>query len=251
MSHLAGRLLPLIIGLWILPIAEMRAAGQASIATTDAHGSLANTPRTTSDPHLPLRFDRASSGPATRSPAPPPAAGPEHQRAPDAAADDVRSPSSIPFPPRGAETPYEGRSARSGPVGGTLTTVAGSLGLVLVVFFVFAWATRRTVPQRLAQLPSEAVESLGRVPLAGRQQMHLVRVGSKLLLLSVTSNEARTLTEITDPAEVDRLSGLCQQTKPGSVTSSFHQVLSEASQPPRNRTRRQRTSRRAAEGSHV
>ena len=60
-------------------------------------------------------------------------------------------------------------------------------------------------------LPTEVVEVLGRAPLAGRQQMHLLRCGNKLLLVSVTPTGAETLTEVTDPVEVDRLSGLCRQ----------------------------------------
>jgi flagellar biogenesis protein FliO len=246
MSHLAHRLLPLTLWLIVLPIAEMRAAGQVS----DARGQLANTPRTTSQSHLPLRFDRTETGVA-RDRSQSPAASPSDKRAEVIPATAGSPDSSIPFPPRGAEASYDSRPARTGAVGGTLTTVAGSLGLVLVVFLVFAWATRKSVPQRLSPLPSEAVESLGRVPLAGRQQMHLVRVGSKLLLLSVTTTEARTLTEITDAAEVERLAGLCQQNKPGSITSSFHQVLSETSQPRPDHTRRRRSPQRAGEGNHA
>ena len=54
----------------------------------------------------------------------------------------------------------------------------------------------------------------GRAPLAGRQHVHLLRCGSKLLLVSVTPGGAETLTEVTDPAEVDRLAGLCRQAHP-------------------------------------
>jgi len=120
-----------------------------------------------------------------------------------------------------------------------------------VLFFAFVWATRRSRPQSLAPLPSEVVESLGRVPLAGRQQMHLVRVGQKLILLSVTTGEARTLTEITDPVEVDRLAGLCRQSQPGSITATFRQVLSEAGHGPSQTTGRRRPSQRAGEGRHA
>jgi flagellar biogenesis protein FliO len=123
-----------------------------------------------------------------------------------------------------------------------LTTVVGSLAVVLGAFFAFLWITRRAGPQGTLPLPSEAVESLGRAPLAGRQQMQLLRVGRKLVLLSVTATDARTLTEITDPDEVDRLAGLCQQTRPGSVTSTFRHVLAQCAGEP--------ASRRAASDSN-
>jgi hypothetical protein len=62
--------------------------------------------------------------------------------------------------------------------------------------------------------------------------MVLIRVGRKLVLLSVTSGEARTLTEVTDPEEVDRLAGICQQGRPGSVTATFRQVLAHCTTEP-------------------
>jgi flagellar biogenesis protein FliO len=103
---------------------------------------------------------------------------------------------------------------------------------VLGLFILVAWLTRRARPKGQQALPKEAVELLGRLPLAGRQQMHLVRVGGKLLLLSVTPAGAETLTEITDPQEVDRLSSLCQTNHPGSITETFRQVLSQFEREP-------------------
>jgi hypothetical protein len=44
----------------------------------------------------------------------------------------------------------------------------------------------------------------------------------------VTPHGAETLTEVTDVTEVDRLAGLCQQQRPGSVTASFRHVLAQA-----------------------
>ena len=62
-------------------------------------------------------------------------------------------------------------------------------------------------------LPADVVSVLGRVPLAARQFAELLRVGNKLVLVSLTPTGAETLTEVTDPAEVDRLVGLCQQAR--------------------------------------
>ena len=107
----------------------------------------------------------------------------------------------------------------------TLVAVVGSLGAVLGLFFVFAWAMRRGMPGTIAFLPREALEVLGRAPLAGRQQVHLVRLGSKLVLISVTPTGAETLSEVTEPDEVQRLVGLCRQEAPASATSLFRQAL--------------------------
>lgn len=95
--------------------------------------------------------------------------------------------------------------------GGNWVTIAGSLSLVLALFFAVAWVTRRRVPARLQVLPTDVLDVLGRVPLGSRQHAHLVRVGSKLLLVAVSEGGAETLTEITEPVEVQRLTELCQR----------------------------------------
>lgn len=109
----------------------------------------------------------------------------------------------------------------------SMIAVAGSLGVVLGIFLLIAWLIRRAAPQGLTRLPDEAFEVLGRAPLAGRQNVHLVRCGNKLLLVSVTPAGAEPLTEITDPQEVDRLAGLCRQAGPQSSTAAFRQIFEQ------------------------
>ncbi|MDA1053695.1 MAG: flagellar biosynthetic protein FliO [Planctomycetota bacterium] len=111
-------------------------------------------------------------------------------------------------------------------------TVLGSLSVVLAAFFVLVWLSRKTAPKGLAPLPGEVFESLGRAPLTARQQMQLIRLGNKLVLLSVTSTGAESLTEITDIDEVNRLAGLCQQGRSGSISETFRQVLSQYAEEP-------------------
>ena len=139
------------------------------------------------------------------------------------------APSSFPaMPPPGTRNSAPtGKS--SGQFGGVapLVTAGGSLALVLGLFLIMAWIMRRTVPGAVQALPGEVVEVLGRAPLAGRQQVHLIRCGSKLILVSVTPEGAETLTEITDAEEVDRLAGLCRETHPGSATSAFRHVFGQ------------------------
>ena len=110
----------------------------------------------------------------------------------------------------------------------SLVTVGGSLAVVLGIFFCIVWMLRRASPGRSALLPSEAYEVLGRAPLANHHQAHLVRCGNKLLLVCVTATGAETLTEITDPAEVERMTALCRNSRPSSPTLSFRQVFQQA-----------------------
>ncbi len=111
-------------------------------------------------------------------------------------------------------------------------TVISSLALVLGLFFVTAWCLRRTGAGGLATLPSDVFETLGRAPLTNRQQVHLLRWGSKLLLVSVTPDGAETLAEIDDPDEVVRLTGLCKANHAGSAAVAFRQVLRQFAKEP-------------------
>jgi len=117
-------------------------------------------------------------------------------------------------------------TSRFGSLQSALTMVSG-LGIVLAIFLLVAWGMRRAQPKALGVLPSQVVEVLGRAPLAGRQQVYLLRCGVKLVLVSVTPDGAETLTEITDPFEVDRMSGLCEQNRSGSSTVAFRRVLDQ------------------------
>jgi flagellar biogenesis protein FliO len=118
---------------------------------------------------------------------------------------------------------------------GTLGTVAGSLGIVLGLFLLIAWCSRRLSPTNASVLPKEAVELLGRAPLAARQQVQLVRIGNKLLLLALSPVGVETLTEITEPTEVEHLLTLCRRGQPGSSSTAFLQTLSQLAQEPAER----------------
>lgn len=113
-----------------------------------------------------------------------------------------------------------------------MTTVATGLAIVIGLFLAFAWLTKRAAPKSMLALPGEVVEVLGRAPLNAKQQMQLVRLGNRLLLLAMSTDSAETLAEISDPSEVERLTAICRQNAPGSVTETFRQVLSELGNTP-------------------
>jgi len=124
----------------------------------------------------------------------------------------------------------------------SLTTVGASLVLVTGLFLLVAWVLRRATPGQAPSLPKGVVEVLGRTPLAGRQQLHLLRCGNKLLLISVMPGGVEPLAEITEPAEVDRICGLCQANQPDSATAVFRNVLHQLSREPATGKRRGRAS---------
>jgi flagellar biogenesis protein FliO len=100
------------------------------------------------------------------------------------------------------------------------------------VFLVVVWCTKRFAPPGTSALPKEAVESLGRAPLTARQQMQLIRVGNKLLLVSLSPTGVEPLTEITDPTEVEHLLALCRRGQKGSSTEAFRQTLAQLAAEP-------------------
>lgn len=81
-------------------------------------------------------------------------------------------------------------------------------------------------------MPKEAVESLGRASLTARQQIQLIRVGNKLLLVALSPTGVEPLTEITDATEVEHLLALCRRGQKGSSTEIFRQTLVQLADEP-------------------
>ncbi|MCE9526776.1 MAG: flagellar biosynthetic protein FliO [Planctomycetales bacterium] len=148
---------------------------------------------------------------------------------PSATPDTKESPKAAPLrlSPRNKSAAKELTHPSAASPTSAITTVLGSLGIVLGLFVALVWFSRRFAPAGTAALPKEAVELLGRTSLGGNQQMQLVRVGAKLLLVALSPQGARTLTEITSAAEVERLSELCRRQKPESSTASFRTLVDQ------------------------
>lgn len=102
-----------------------------------------------------------------------------------------------------------------------------SLAVVLSFFLLVAWLVKKSQPNSFIKLPGDVVQVMGRTPMAPRQQMYVVRFGSKLLLISHQPGQTQTLGEITDADEVQRLAGLCEANLPGSISNSFRDVLKQ------------------------
>lgn len=128
----------------------------------------------------------------------------------------------LPLKSRGESS--KSRSHSNVPSGSTL---AGSVAVVVGLFLIVAWVARRSMPKQPPTLPREALEVLGRQRFGGKQEMQLLRVGHKLVLIHVVSGHVEALTEITDPEEVDRLTGICYQTHPYSSTRNFQQTMQQ------------------------
>ena len=113
-----------------------------------------------------------------------------------------------------------------------MTTIGAALAVVVGLVLLLAWIWRRAAPRSSRRLPSEVISVVGRVSLANRQVAQLMKVGGKLVLLCVTPDGVKPLTEITDPEEVARLLGLCEQDNPHSATTAFREVFDQLTREP-------------------
>ncbi len=105
-------------------------------------------------------------------------------------------------------SPSESR-ANSGPV--SVAWTFGSLVFVCLMMFFGAKLFKKKMGLNSQTLPNEVLNLLGRKQLTPTQQIFLVRLGPKVVMIGVGTEGLRALSEITDPVEVDLLTGLCQQ----------------------------------------
>lgn len=101
----------------------------------------------------------------------------------------------------------------------------GGLAVVIGLVLLAAKVARKNLPAAHKTLPPEVVQVLGRKALDYRHTVHLVRFGSRLLMVGTSQEGMSTLSEITDPVEIDYLSGLCKPSDPTSVAQSFTQLF--------------------------
>jgi flagellar biogenesis protein FliO len=116
----------------------------------------------------------------------------------------------------------------------SLSTAGGGLAIVVGLFLVSTWLVRGSGGAKRGggTLPPEAFAVLGRAPLTAQSFAQLLRLGNKLVLVAVAADGAQPLAEVTDPAEVDRLVGLCAKTAPHGPSAEFQQVLEQLSREP-------------------
>jgi len=124
-------------------------------------------------------------------------------------------------------------NAKGKPTNGSLSkpssanwgTTLGGLVAVLALFYLTAKVLRKSMPAAQRTLPAEVVQVLGRKPLDYRHSIHLIRCGSRLLVVGASQEGLTTLCEMTDPVEIDYLAGLCKPSEPTSVADTFNQLF--------------------------
>lgn len=107
----------------------------------------------------------------------------------------------------------------------SVLTMFSSLLVVIALFFGLMFMLKKANGGNMQELPREVFQVMGTSRVAGRHSLFLLRLGHKLVLVHAGSGEVQTITEVTDPVEVDRLCGSCEENQSNSLTQSFKQVL--------------------------
>ena len=109
-------------------------------------------------------------------------------------------------------------------------SVGGSLLIVIAAFLLLAILFRKVAPQGNRPLPKEAFECLGRYYLTQKHQLQVLRLGSRIVLVSVMPDGVSTLAEITDPDEAVSFLGLCRRLDTNSATELYRKTIANMSE---------------------
>ncbi len=152
--------------------------------------------------------------PATRS-----AESVESARTPAIAAPPLKRPGAS-----GEAADGEG-SRKIGSTGSQVGFTVLALSGVLTLIFLLSRLLRKHLPMTSPNLSSDVLELLGRRMIDQRHAIHYLRVGERILIVGASLDGLRTLAEITDPVEVDRISGICRSRTDVGVAHSFRMLL--------------------------
>lgn len=125
--------------------------------------------------------------------------------------------------PASATTRPTGTTPANISYGFELPRVLLALGLVLGLIFLLRSGMKKFFAGGVAGAASRscAMQVLSRSPLSPRQQLLLVRVGRRLIVVGDSAGQMTALSEITDPDEVAALVGQLQDEKLTAASRTF------------------------------
>lgn len=128
----------------------------------------------------------------------------------------------------------DGRASSAASPGRGWVRTAASLGGVVALILLLSWGYRLIAAGSgtAAVVRGRAnglIEPLSRAALGPRQVLHLVRVGSRVVLIGATHDGLRALMTIDDPEEVARLGGRRAAGQPDSQLAAFRECLANES----------------------
>jgi flagellar biosynthetic protein FliO len=162
------------------------------------------------------------------------ARGPETAAATTQASATQPGPEEKPLAPavRPAGGGVEDRSLKSAGGSGAWDWLRTILALALVVGLIFLarhLLRRFGVPVRARPAGGDVMEVLARSPVSQRQQLLLVRLGGRLVLVGAGPSGMSALCEVTDAQEVQSLLKAIEQSKGGAFADIFRRKSKEFS----------------------
>lgn len=119
-------------------------------------------------------------------------------------------------------------AGRPGPAGGrswVWDSLAAMAVVVLAVFGVRAVLRRWSGGGRMMGAGTGAVEVLARMGVGPRQQVLLLKVGQRVLVVGQTATELSRLGEIERAEEVAEILAVVERCRPGSISQGFGKML--------------------------
>jgi flagellar protein FliO/FliZ len=113
----------------------------------------------------------------------------------------------------------------SGPDSMNMSRVALSLGAVIAVIFVAKWGASALMGRSAPGRASGAVSVVSRSVVGPRQQLMLVQVGKRLVLVGNSGGQMNSLCEISEAEEVGELLGKLRAERGDSITKTFSSLF--------------------------
>jgi len=118
--------------------------------------------------------------------------------------------------------------AKVAPVGFDTSRVALALAIVIGLIVVLRWLAKRLFGSAAPGRSSRAVQVLSRNVISPKQQLLVVQVGRRLVVVGDSGQQMNPLCEITDPDEMAALIGQIQEEKRDTVSGAFASLFGRA-----------------------
>lgn len=154
-------------------------------------------------------------------------------KSPSGEAPAVSAPDKLRLPERTVSQHPAPSKSRNGVSAISVWGTVAALVLLVVCLSLGVRLLQRHGPAGTRVLPTAALELLGQRLLSRGVSVHLLRCGTRVLLVGVGPDGIRTLGEFTDPVEVDLLIGACRQrdTDRNTFAHVFRRATQSASPP--------------------
>ena len=118
--------------------------------------------------------------------------------------------------------------AKVTPGGFDTSRVVLSLAIVLGLIFALRWAAQRLFGKTVSNRASRAVQVLSRNVISPKQQLLVVQVGRRLVVVGDSGQQMNALCEIRDPDEITALVGQLHEEKRESTGNPFGALFGRA-----------------------